>query len=442
MFLLLVGGLARRYVKQMGAALVVGLGFFLGVAAPAGEGTPSLEEPKPFLFVVLPIVSLNSDEGVGGGAVFALQHRTPGVQPFRNDLSLRVFLTTRWVQRHELRWEGLEVLDLPLRIWARVGFFSTMIQPFCGFGMGVRCDEGAARAAASDEGLSPNSQAWDDFVRRFHFMRYLRPHGDTILRWRLRDKPHRLELLGGWRLAWYIPGSLTERGPWPGSLYAKVFPDGEPGFSSVPQIGFTLDDRDDEPAPTRGYFLEASLRGGQPWWGSSWSWGGVNASFHGYEELLSEPSTVYAGRLLVDLAAGDMPTEEIAEIGGIRDYGAFGGQWIGRGLRDRRYLGKLKVVHQSEVRTDLFSFRVLGVDLDVASAVFADVGWIGVDLEDITGANSGGLWRAASPFDLVWGAGVGLRVVVNRGIVSRIEVAGSPLEQRSPSFYTPVGNSL
>jgi hypothetical protein len=394
------------------------------------------------LFVVIPMVSLSSDDGIGGGAVFALHHHFGGVAPLRDDISLRIFITDRLVQRHELRWEGLQVFDLPLRMWARIGFFSTLTQSFYGYGMGVTCDEGTARLAARDFGLEAGTKDFDDFVRRYYMMRYVRPHGDVVMRGRLRDKPHRIEALVGWRGAWYIPGSLLERGPWPGSLYAQEFPEGEPSFASTPQIGFTFDDRDNEPAPSRGYYAEASVRGGSPWWGSSWSWGGINLSYAGYDTLLDAPHPVYAGRILVDIADGDMPTEEIAEIGGTKDYGAFGGQWIGRGVRDRRYLGKLKVIHQSEVRTDLFGLTLWNVRLDVGTVVFGDVGWIGYDIDNLTGAFPGNPWEPGHPLGLVWGAGVGLRVVVNQAIVRRVEVAGSPLEQKFPTFGTPVGNSL
>ena len=410
-------------------------------AALAGPGhhDPTKHE---LLFVPVPIGVANSDEGVGGGVVLALHHHYGGVEPLRDDLSLRVYLTSKLVQRHELRWEGIQVLDLPLRMWARVGLFSTVSQTFCGYGNGVTCDESVPRAIAQDAGLDQGEPAFDDFVRRYYLMRYVRPHADTVMRWRLRDKPHRVELLTGWRVGWYLPGTFLEPGPWPGSLYAAQFPDGEPGVSSVGQLGFTLDDRDFEPAPSHGYLLEASVRGAHPFVGSTWTWAGMNVSVHGYDQLMASPHVVYAGRVLVDLAAGAMPTEEIAEIGGTKDYGAFGGQWIGRGVRDRRYLGKLRVIHQSELRVDVASFDVFGWHLDNGVVAFADLGWIGYDWNNLTGAFPGDPWRAGNPLGVVVGAGVGLRILVNRAIVARAEVAASPTEQRSPSFYTPVGNSL
>lgn len=453
------------------AALVLSVGGAARAQAPAPEGGPDGFSRDPqdsspdapgdapdhaalasvrghdpdkheFLFVPLPMVVANSDEGFGGGAVLALHHHHGGVEPLRDDLSLRIYITSRLVQRHELRWEGIQVFDLPLRMWARVGLFSTVTQTFCGHGNGVTCDESVARQHAEDAGLEEGSEAFDDFVRRYYFMRYIRPHADTVMRWRLRDKPHRVELLTGWRLGWYIPGGFFEPGPWPGSLYEQLHPSGEPGLSSVPQLGITVDNRDFEPAPSHGYFAEASVRGAHPWIGSTWSWAGMNLSLHGYDELLASPHLVYAGRVLVDLAAGDMPTEEIAEIGGTKDHGAFGGQWIGRGVRDRRYLGKLKLVHQSELRADLFGFDVLGIRFDTGLVGFADVGFIGWDWDNLTGSAPGDPWRAGNALGLVWGAGVGVRVLVNRAIVARGELAASPLEARSPSFYTPVGNSL
>lgn len=403
-----------------------------------------------YLFLVIPILSFNSDEGVGGGAIFALHHFHGGVVPLRDDFSLRLFVTSQLVQRHEIRWEGLEVLDLPLRMWVRLGFFSTLTQPFCGYGMGVTCDEGVAERQAFDRNLEEDTDPFNDFVRRYYQLRYIRPHGDVIVRWRLRDKPHRVELLGGYRLAWYYSGSFFEEGPYAGSLYSKIFPEGEEGFASTPQLGFTVDNRDFEPAPTSGYFFEASIRGGHPAWGSDWQWAGMNASFHGYDRLLESPQVVYAGRILVDLADGDMHTEEMAEIGGTRDYGAFGGQWIGRGVRDRRYNGKLKVIHQSELRADLFDFEVFNIRFDVGTALFADLGWIGFDKDNIRGDfppvsladGPADPWPPGHPLGIVWGAGIGLRVMMNRAIVARFEMTGSPLEERSPSFYTPVGNSL
>ena len=397
----------------------------------SSSATPSVDEPAhdpskhEWDFVVLPILSVNPDEGVGGGFVGAVHHYYGGVAPIRDDLSVRIFATSKLVQRHELRWEGREVLDLPLRLWLRLSLFSTVTQTYCG---SLDCDPAFAETQARAHELVPDSKPYDDFTRHFYQMRYVRPAADTLWRWRVFDEP-KLELMAGWRVAWYRPGDFMHEGPWPGSLYAKQFPHGEPGLSSVWQLGFTVDERDFEPDPSRGWFLESSVRGSHPAWGSTWKYAGVDTALSSYFPLRDDPRLVLANRALVDVLYGDVPTAEIAETGGTHDHAAFGGQWIGRGIRDRRVLGKRKVVDQIELRADLTKLRYGKLDVDVGAALFTDVGWIGGD----TTVASGDLGR------VVYGGGVGLRVLFQDAIMMRFDLAGSPFEQNFPSFYTPVG---
>jgi hypothetical protein len=296
----------------------------LASAAQAERKAPHLDDPEVHRFVpvVIPGGTFNSDEGIGGSLIFALYHYHGARAPFRDDLSLFVFATHKLVQRYELRWEGIDVLNLPLRLRVRTGYYSTVTQNYCGFGMGVRCDPARALEAAAAEGLTDGTSKHEDFVRRYFMLRYIRLHADVTGRWRIRGKRHGVELLTGWRTAYYIPGQIGELGPYDGSLYAQGFPDGEPGLSLVPVVGVVLDDRDNEPAPNRGYFAEASVRAASPWWGSRWSYVGANVSLAGYLPLLDRPRLVGAARLLVDVMAGDAPTEEIAATGGAVPAGA------------------------------------------------------------------------------------------------------------------------
>ncbi len=376
-------------------------------------------------FVVLPIVSANVDEGVGGGLVAGLYHYNGGVEPLRDDLSVRLFATSKLVQRHELRWDGRQVLGLPLRVWLRFSLFSTVTLPYCGVGNDVTCDLADAGRAAPPS-LLPGSQSYDDFVRHYYAMRYIRPGGDTLLRWRLLEH---FELMGGWRLNWYKPGDFTHYGPYPGSLYAQRFPKGEPGVSSVWQAGFIVDERDIETAPTRGYLLEGSVRAASPWWGSKWTYEGINTALSTYLALSHEPDVVFANRALVDILDGDVPTAEIAETGGTRDHAAFGGQWIGRGVRDHRFIGKVKIVDQAELRRDFFEVTIANFVIDVGGSVFVDAGWIGESLEQVGG----------DPFRILYGGGAGLRLMFQNAILMRVDLAASPFETQQPSFYTPVG---
>lgn len=410
---------------------------------------PHEDDPEVhrFLPVLVPGGTLNSDEGIGGSLIFGLFHYHGAKKPFRDDLSLFLFATNKLVQRYELRWEGIDVFDLPLRTYARTGYYSTVTQNYCGFGNGVRCAPAVAERAALAAGLTSGTSDYEDFVRRYYWLRYIRLHADVTGRWRLRELPHKTELLLGWRFAWYIPGQIGELGPYPGSLYSRGFPVGEPGISSVPLVGIVVDNRDNEPAPNRGYFAEASVRGASILSGSNWTYAGFNTSFAGYLTLLDSPRIVGAARVLVDLIAGDAPVEEIAVTGGSRVLPSFGGTWIGRGVREHRYIGKIKVIQQLELRSGFLRWRVPWVNFDVGfgGALFLDAGWIGADWDDFAGGvpgvtNDGD--DRGDPWAIVIGTGAGLRILVNDSFVVRIDLAYSPDEQNVPGLYMPVGNAF
>ncbi len=396
-------------------------------------------EQPPWDFVVLPVFGVNVDEGLGGGVLFAAHRYTGNEGFFRDDFALRIFMTSRFVQRHELKWEGVDVADLPLRVLLRLGYFSTVTQNYCGTGNAVTCDDDRAADAARAAGLIEGGESFDEFVRHYHRVRFIRPHGDLLLRWALTEAPTKLEFMGGARAAYFIPGDFTSSTPYPGSLYAEAFPRGEPGLSSVLQLGLTIDRRDAEASPGRGFFVEASLRAATPLWGSAWTWAGANTSAAFYVPMPF--STTLASRTMADVIIGDAPTEEQATIGGTRDHTAFGGQWIGRGLREHRGIGKVKLIQQFELRRELFDFVVFGVRIDVGAGTFTDVGWIGADVLDFGGGAlvDGGRVDVGSPTRLLFGAGGGLRILLNRALLMRLDLAFSPFEAISPSFYTPFG---
>jgi outer membrane protein assembly factor BamA len=198
----------------------------------------------------------------------------------------------------------------------------------------------------------------------------------------------------------------------------------------VLQTGVTVDTRDFEPWPSEGFFAEASLRAASPLWGSSAraNYQGIDAAWSSYALLLEDHSLVLANRALVDLMWGDVPVDDLASTGGTRNHAAFGGQWIGRGIRDHRYVGKIKVIDQIELRSDVVTLHAFGARLDVGSALFVDAAWIGADWDDFGG----------DPFRVLFGVGAGVNVLLNRAIQLRIDIAASPYEQNVPALYTPV----
>jgi hypothetical protein len=401
----------------------------------ADDGADALDAHR-WTFAAVPTATFNTDEGFGTGGVVSLYHHHEGVLPFRDELRFNVFISSKLVQAHAITWDGLRPFGLPGRIFARLRYASTVSQNYCGVGNLVDCSPADAAQAALARGLvdddTRDDDAYDVFVRRYHLMRFIRPEATFLFRSWLRDKPYRTELFAGWRGSLTIPGDVTTPGPYPESRYAKDFPNGEAGFSSVPIVGVIIDDRDDEVFPMRGFFTELSVRGGANFTGSTWQHAGVTGIGAFFFAMSNTPRVVLATRFIGDVIVGDPSTEEMARIGGTIDSIAFGGSAIGRGIREHRYLGKLKFMNQTELRAQLFDTVALDQDLSFGLALFSDSALIGYDVADYRG----------NPFRPLVTGGISFRLIWNKTFAVRTDLATSPNELEGPGFYVIVNQAF
>lgn len=413
-------------------------------AGEAGEGdgasadvvTPA-EAPLPegFGFGGVPAINYDADNGFGFGVVATLFSYDGKTKPYRLAVTLQLFMTSKLVQDHNVVVDWLDVADLPLRLWTRVGYLQSLTQNYCGLGGDVVCDPEEARRAAASFGAGTREEL-EQFERRYYLRRFINPYGIIQARWALAKRPLRFELTGGYRAMYFIPGSWDDEDedgapdtfPYPGSLYARDFPDGEPGFASVVQAGFMVDTRDNEPAPTEGVWLEASARTAGPYTGSTWTWSGANLTMRGYAPLTSDHKLVLANRLVFDTVIGNPPIQELARAGGTFDFYLYGGSEAGRGIRVQRYLGKLRVFDQTEVRWRFFDAELLGQKFGFTGAGFVDLGLVGRELAD------------PGPMPLLPGFGGALRLSWNENFIIRFDVGFSPLENYAPSPYLLIGN--
>lgn len=407
-------------------------------ALAASEGAPVSEQDDPnahrFSFAAVPTATFNTDEGFGTGGVVSLYHHHEGILPYRDEIRLNFFISSKLVQAHALTWDALRPFGIAGRSYVRVGYYSTVSQNYCGLGADVDCAVGDAVNAAEHAGLfddvDDDDDAYDAFVRHYHLMRFIRPYSTVIFRPWLRDKPYRTELLLGWRGSYTWPGDVNHPGPYPGSRYAEDFPNGEEGFSSVPFVGVVVDDRDDEVFPTRGFVAEGSLRGGNFLTGSTWPHAGGTAIGALFLSMARQPRLVLASRAIADVIVGEPSTEELARIGGTLDPIAFGGSSLGRGIREHRYLGKVKLIGQTELRGQFFDVTLWDQDLSFGAAVFSDVAMIGKDVTDL------------GPQHPLLTAGVSWRILWNRNFAIRWDLAASPDEREGPGFYIIVGQAF
>lgn len=399
----------------------------LALSSPGAlaEDTDKSDVPEDgFNMGALPALNFNTDEGFGYGLIGTGYWYRDGLKPYKYALTLRYFRTTKNIRAHLARIDALDVGGLPLRITATAGYFSTLAANFCGYVGDGHCGADATQVSErAADALALQGTAREDFIRRYYLMRYTEPYIDIQTRTRIKDLPHKIEIMGGYRGSYYLPGTPDEQLPWPGSLYDDAyFPEGEEGFTSILQTGVVFDNRDHEPAPTQGYWSEISVRGAGPFTGSSWTFGGVNLTHRQYVTVVPK-RVVWASRYVADTTFGDLPTQELARFGGLVGFGGIGGQYGGRGMRSWRLLGGTKALTQQELRYT-FAYLTPGkqaVDLGIVG--FGDVGWAARDLSDLSVSEAG------------QGVGTGLRVTWNHNFIVRADFGFSPLEDWGQRLY-------
>ena len=410
------------------------------VAAPALASEPEVEAPPAeppaerwqragYGFGGIPAVNFNSDEGLGLGVVGNVFRYDGQTAPYKWSLDLQIFATTKNVHHHRLIYDFLNVGGLPLRVSGRIKLEASRADNFCGLGDRITCDPTVPEGIADARGLAGDAR--DELVRRYYKVRYVMPYGLINARWMLRDKPHRVEVFGGWRGNWFLPGDFGVREPFPDSLYAETFPGGEQGFVSVVQLGLMADNRRNEPAPYDGYWVEASVRGSSRLWGSrrDWEYFGANATLRGYLPLARDDGRlVLADRLLFDGIVGETNTQDLTWVGGSQLLWMGGGEDSARGLRLRRFRGKVKALHQVELRWRFARVRIAKVPFDLGVIAFHDSGATAAE------------WTDLSRLQPYWGTGAGLRITMDQSFVIRADVGVSPVEDWSPGVYITLGN--
>lgn len=398
--------------------------------APSAEEAPAADQPwdrHGFGFGGLPAVNYNSDEGFGFGVVGSIYKYDGSTRPYKTAVNLVLFMTTEMVHNHSLEVDAIEVGHKPIRLTARGEFEATNSSNYCGVGPEVTCDPAAAEAAADALGLE--GEAREAAIDHYYQTRLLFPNAQISLRWALDPLPHKVELFVGWRGLWLIPGDFSERAPWPNSLYAEDFPGGERGFVSALQLGVIADNRDNEPAPTRGYWVEASVRTANLALGSTYDYFGWNTTLRGYLPLGTE-RLVLADRVMYDGLVGEAPTLELNAPGGSQRYTFYGSLNAGRGIRQRRYVGELKAMNQTELRARVATVHVGRTPFDLHVLGFFDLGFVGAETGDFGPA-------FAHPLP---GTGGGIRIAVAKNFIVRADVGVSPIEGWSPAVYIDLRN--
>lgn len=389
--------------------------------------------PTSIRFSGVPALGYSPDSGFGTGLVGNMYVDQEGFAPYKMSLGLTAYISTKGMNSHSLKFDQLSAFGIsPLRLTTRVGFFSTLEQNYCGEGSSVDCDMNRAEIEATSRDLTGTDR--ETFVRRYYKNRFMSFFGDVFSRWLLWKDQAKLELLASYRGRYYYEGDFKSKGPYSGSLYERATAKRKnDGYLSTVEVGLMLDKRDNEPAPTSGYWLEATTRGGSKFIGSAWDYFGANLAGRVYYSIDDDHRVVFASQTILDSIWGDLPLDAMSRIGGsqsLSDFSAIGGQHIGRGIREQLYVGRIKGIEQLELRVRLFSFSVFSQNFDFVPAAFGDIAVTASDYSRFT-SEIGNIYT---------GFGGALRIHWNKTFIIRADLGVSPSENFSPKFYLVASN--
>lgn len=389
---------------------------------------------QQYRFSGIPAVGFDPDSGFGGGAVGNFYIDENDFKPYKMSTEAQLFVTTKGVHSHALRIDRIKAFNLPWRLMGQVGFYKSIAQNYCGKGSRADCSESRATTRADGLNLLKDSDARKDFMSHFYKNRYMAFYGGIFSRWLLWQEEAKLELTSSYRGKYYVAGDFKHRGPYANSLYAEHYKNQRTdGYLSLLEVGLMLDKRDNEPAPTKGYWLESSMRGGAKIIGSAWNFFGFNLAARFYVPLDDQRKLVFASQSMLDATFGNLPFDAVSNIGGsqaFRDYNAFGGQYLGRGIREQMYVGHFKAIEQLEMRYKFYSFHLWKQKFDLALAMLGDLAMTSWDFSTFK-------------YDMrkvLAGFGGGLRVHWNDTFVIRVDLAMSPHENFALSPYLVLGH--
>ena len=203
-----------------------------------------------------------------------------------------------------------------------------------------------------------------------------------------------------------------------------------PHLSLIGLAGVEWDTRNNEIAPSHGYWFECILRGSPgPVFRNDLTFGGATVNLRFYFPLFRD-YLVLAFRALGDAVFGNPPLHELSRSGN-----ALPGIWLlggvdgVRGVPEGRYQGRIRALGNLELRVMGARFSIRDRRFNAGFVLFLDGGRVWAD------------WKPRRDLDgtapnLHWGAGCGVRLLWGETVMIRLDAAYSP---SAPDPRFPVG---
>jgi outer membrane protein assembly factor BamA len=368
---------------------------------------------------VLPVVGGTTDIGFGVGEFVGIARQQKGYDPYVWNLESVGLVTFESLSGHlalpyqdfELKLTVPRLLGAPVRLEVNPTYTWEETLEYDGMGN--------ASSAALPAGAS-NSYRW---YGRLH------PALDARLWWRLRD--HLAASVGAtYTQNWLqvtadskLASDLRSGSPEVKDLLGGTAPHAVALF----HYGLQWDTRDSEASTHKGTFHEAIVK-------LSPGGAGMFPYRYGQGTLVSQVFLPFGSRVTLavrgvfDVYVGNPPFYELAKYDNTY---ALGGILGVRGVPAERYYGKVKLLGNAEVRTDVVTFQALGKKLLFGVVGFFDGGRLWADTTahpELDGTSVG----------LKYGTGGGLRLQSGEAFVLRADVAWSP-DARPISAYFAAG---
>jgi outer membrane protein assembly factor BamA len=376
---------------------------------PDAEESDAKPDKRKTEFTIVPFVGGNSDMGFGGGYIASLARVDPKLDPYLYRIETAGAVT---VGRDEGGWR-VPYTDVYLLF-----SFPNLIEDH--FGLDLRVSYtlesnlkyyGLGNASRIDPGIDPSDE----------FFEHARTHPTVRATFEYRVDPFAFSLGASYTQNWFevpegtrLANDIASPDPSVRDLVGGAETHGAPKVA----LGVAWDTRDDETSPVRGVYITEQLEVTPGTFGAvDYRFARVDTAVHVFVPLIArDRRLVFAARVANDLLFGDAPFFELPRY---EDTFAIGGAKGVRGVPGQRYYGKVKVLSNFELRSELFSAKILGDERRFGLVGFADVGRLWADYRRDPELDGTGL-------GLKYGLGGGLRVASGEAFVLRLDVAWSP----------------
>jgi len=369
-------------------------------AAPAAS-----EGGKPLQWYVMPNVAFDTDDGLGFGGRFELNHGGDRFDPYRAAYVLQIYWTVRGYHHHRIRFDLVDLgPSRRFRLTAHLAFRAWMNDGYWGIGPGALIEPGYDQVFDAD----------DPRRKRYRYS-LIQPFSHVVLRARLQ---------GPWLAYGAADVKWSQVRTYEGSLLAEEQPYGmDGGWTTQLTLGLLRDTRVPEVSPREGTLVEASVRAAPPLPGGAGAFAGFFGAFRWYQAVGERG--VVAVRLMADVLVGQVPFYEMVQWGGLEPVAGYGGSGTLRGLPFGRFRGPGKALMNVEARIDAFEHRLLKAPLLWQVVPYGDLGTV-----FMTGDENPRL----AHLPVHPSAGLGLRPIWDEVFVGRIDLAvgANPVDDGGP----------